>query len=60
MLGYLDEVLHNPGSSLPAWPAQPPYDDRRSRLVFIVRDLAQDEVVSILGSFVGQVPQVGD
>jgi G3E family GTPase len=49
-----------PASSLPAWPAQPPYDDRRSRLVFIVRDLAQDEVVSILGSFAGQVPQVGD
>ncbi|MHB1372508.1 MAG: CobW family GTP-binding protein [Thauera sp.] len=49
-----------PASSLPAWPAQPPYGDRRSRLVFIVRDLAQAEVVSILGSFAGQVPQAGD
>jgi len=48
-----------PASSLPAWPERPPYDDRRSRLVFIVRDLAQDEVVSILGSFTGQVPNAG-
>ncbi len=48
-----------PPTSLPAWPATPPYDDRRSRLVFIVRDLAQDEVVSILGSFTGQVPHTG-
>ena len=46
-----------PPSSLPAWPDLPPYDDRRSRLVFIVRDLAQDEVISILASFTGQVPQ---
>ncbi|MDX9884625.1 GTP-binding protein [Thauera sp.] len=45
-----------PPTSLPAWPDTPPYDDRRSRLVFIVRDLAQGEVVSILGSFTGQVP----
>lgn len=48
-----------PPTSLPAWPDAPPYDDRRSRLVFIVRDLAQDEVVSILGSFTGQVPHTG-
>lgn len=47
-----------PPSSLPAWPDVPPYDDRRSRLVFIVRDLAQDEVVSILASFTGQMPQL--
>lgn len=48
-----------PPTSLPAWPDTPPYDDRCSRLVFIVRDLAQDEVVSILGSFTGQVPHTG-
>lgn len=48
-----------PPTSLPAWPDAPPYDDRRSRLVLIVRDLAQDEVVSILGSFTGQAPHTG-
>ncbi|WP_407279453.1 GTP-binding protein [Aromatoleum evansii] len=45
-----------PTSSLPAWPEGPPYDDRRSRLVFIVRDLPCEEVVNILSSFCGQVP----
>ncbi|MDY0048757.1 MAG: GTP-binding protein, partial [Thauera propionica] len=45
-----------PTTSLPAWPDTPPYDDRRSRLVFIVRDLSEDEVVAILGSFTGQEP----
>jgi G3E family GTPase len=45
-----------PGSSLPAWPTQPPYNDRCSRLVFIVRDLAQSEVADILGSFTGEQP----
>jgi G3E family GTPase len=49
-----------PATSLPAWPDAPPCNDRRSRLVFIVRDLAQDEVVSILGSFAGQMPRVLD
>ncbi|WP_018989427.1 CobW family GTP-binding protein [Aromatoleum toluclasticum] len=44
-----------PTGSLSAWPDGPPYDDRRSRLVFIVRDLAREEVVSILSSFCGQV-----
>lgn len=48
-----------PPTSLPAWPDTPPCDDRRSRLVFIVRNLTQDEVVSILGSFTGQVPHTG-
>ncbi|HAF55674.1 MAG TPA: GTP-binding protein, partial [Thauera sp.] len=48
-----------PTTSLEAWPDAPPYDDRRSRLVFIVRNLAEDEVVSILGSFTGQVPNTG-
>ncbi len=45
-----------PPSSLPAWPAEPPYDDRRSRLVFIVRDLPQTEIENILGSLCGQRP----
>ncbi len=49
-----------PPTSLPAWPEQPPYDDRRSRLVFIVRDLPRDEVVAILGSFTGQQPRDAD
>lgn len=47
-----------PPTSLPAWPQQPPCDDRRSRLVFIVRGLARDEVAAILGSFTGQQPRV--
>jgi len=45
-----------PPTSLPSWPDTPPYDDRRSRLVFIVRDLARDEVENILGSLCGQMP----
>lgn len=46
-----------PPASLPAWPDHPPYDDRRSRLVFIVRELPCREVVDILGSLCGQAPQ---
>jgi G3E family GTPase len=46
-----------PPSSLPAWPDVPPCDDRRSRLVFIVRDLPRAEVESILGSLSGQMPR---
>ncbi len=45
-----------PPFSLAAWPARAPYDDRRSRLVFIVRGLARDDVAAMLGSFVGQTP----
>ena len=45
-----------PPASLPAWPESGPYADRRSRLVFIVRELPQDEVANILGSLCGQVP----
>lgn len=45
-----------PPSTLPAWPDQPPCDDRRSRLVFIVRDLPRAEVENILGSLCGQMP----
>ncbi len=47
-----------PPSSLPAWPDRPPYDDRRSRLVFIVRDLARAEVEAIFASLIG--PIAGD
>jgi G3E family GTPase len=45
-----------PTSSLPAWPNGAPYDDRRSRLVFIVRELPREEIANMLGSFCGQVP----
>jgi G3E family GTPase len=45
-----------PPASLPAWPDRPPYDDRRSRLVFIVRELPRREVEDILGSLCGQAP----
>jgi len=41
-----------PPASLLAWPG----DDRRSRLVFIVRDLPRGEVENMLGSFCGQRP----
>jgi len=46
-----------PPSSLPAWPDARPYDDRRSRLVFIVCDLPRAEVDNILGSLCGQMPR---
>ena len=49
-----------PATSLPAWPATPPCDDRRSRLVFIVRGLARAEVAEILGGFCGQMPHAAD
>lgn len=47
-----------PPTSLPAWPDQPPYDDRRSRLVFIVRDLPRGELESIFFGVAG-VPVAG-
>ncbi len=49
-----------PPSSLPAWPDKPPYDDRRSRLVFIVRELPRTEIENILGSLCGQMPHGAD
>lgn len=49
-----------PPSSLAAWPQQPPCNDRRSRLVFIVRELPRGEVENILGSFCGQAPGMPD
>lgn len=45
-----------PPSSLSAWPDSPPCNDRRSRLVFIVRDLPREEVETILASMSGQRP----
>ncbi len=45
-----------PPTSLPAWPASGPLSDRRSRLVFIVRDLPQSEVEVIFSSLAGQAP----
>lgn len=45
-----------PPSSLPAWPDAGPFADRHSRLVFIVRDLPRDDVASLLGAVIGQIP----
>lgn len=45
-----------PPSSLAEWPAEGPYADRRSRVVFIVRDLPRDEIVQLISGFVGQQP----
>ncbi|WP_041642229.1 CobW family GTP-binding protein [Azoarcus olearius] len=42
-----------PPASLPAWPTRPPYDDRRSRLVFIVRDLPRSELEQIFFGVAG-------
>ena len=39
-----------PLTSLSAWPDTPPYADRRSRLVFIARNLSSDDVLAIFGS----------
>lgn len=47
-----------PPTSLIAWPEQGPYADRRSRLVFIVRDLQADAVADLLGGLAGQRPQI--
>ena len=46
-----------PSTSLPAWPTEPPYDDRRSRLVFIVRALPTQDVIALLSSLIGQQAQ---
>ncbi|MFU2487162.1 CobW family GTP-binding protein [Thauera sp. WH-1] len=45
-------------TSLPAWPTEPPYDDRRSRLVFIVRALPAEDVITLLSSLIGQPAHV--
>lgn len=47
-----------PPTSLAAWPGEGPYADRRSRLVFIVRELQADAVAKLLGGLAGQTPQV--
>jgi len=45
-----------PPSSLPAWPEDGPYADRRSRIVFIGRKLPRADIVQMLASFTGQQP----
>jgi G3E family GTPase len=45
-----------PPSSLPAWPEDGPYSDRRSRIVFIGRKLPRADIVQMLASFTGQQP----
>lgn len=47
-----------PPTSLAAWPEEGPYADRRSRLVFIVRELQAEAVANLLGGLAGQQPQV--
>jgi G3E family GTPase len=47
-----------PPASLNDWPNTPPSNDRKSRLVFIVRGLDAAEVAAMLGGFCGQIPQV--
>jgi G3E family GTPase len=42
-----------PPASLAAWPAEPPYGDRRSRLVFIVRDMERGLVEQAFAMFCG-------
>ncbi|BAL25454.1 GTP-binding protein [Azoarcus sp. KH32C] len=39
-----------PPLRLPAWPAQSPFEDRRGRLVFIVRDLTEADEAAIRAS----------
>lgn len=41
-----------PPSSLPAWPVDGPFVDRRSRLVFIVQNLNEEEVVRWFAGFI--------
>lgn len=48
-----------PPASLPAWPESGPCADRRSRLVFIVHALAQEEVERLLGGFCARAPLAG-
>ena len=42
-----------PYSQLDDWPAEAPYNDRRSRLVFIVRDLPQSMIEQAFAMFCG-------
>ncbi|MCE1187090.1 MAG: CobW family GTP-binding protein [Zoogloea sp.] len=42
-----------PPLDLPAWPSTPPYQDRRSRLVFIVDGLEQAQVEAVFQMFCG-------
>jgi hypothetical protein len=45
--------VNYPYTRLDAWPEQAPYNDRKSRLVFIVRDLEQSVVEKIFAMFCG-------
>ena len=45
--------VNYPYTRLDAWPEQAPYNDRNSRLVFIVRDLEQSVVEKIFAMFCG-------
>jgi G3E family GTPase len=45
--------VNYPYTRLDAWPEQAPYNDRQSRLVFIVRDLEQSLVEKIFAMFCG-------
>lgn len=45
-------VMH-PFSRLDAWPAEAPYNDRHSRLVFIVRDIPQSMIEQAFALFCG-------
>lgn len=47
-----------PPTSLAAWPDQGPFADRRSRLVFIVRELQPEAVANLLGGLAGQQAQI--
>ena len=45
-----------PPASLQSWPDSGPYTDRRSLLIFIMRELPREEVENILGSLCGLAP----
>ena len=47
--------VNYPYARLDAWPEQAPYNDRKSRLVFIVRDLQQSVVEKVFAMFCGVV-----
>lgn len=40
-----------PYSRLDAWPGEAPYNDKRSRLVFVVRDLPQSMIEHAFATF---------
>ena len=48
-----------PFARIDDWPAQPPYNDQKSRLVFIVRDVPQSMIEKAFEMFCG-VRDVGE